>query len=145
MKTNPILLSAVVFLAACVPVAVAPGPAGARMAAFVRADTVADRLFFGRSIPGGGMVSDDDWAAFLRDVVTPRFPDGLSVWHADGQWLEASGTLAHEPTMVVEVVHPASEQVDAALQQIADEYKRRFRQEAVLRVTTPVRMRFYEE
>ena len=139
-----VLFTAALSLAACVPVAVTRTPAG-RMAMVVSADTVADRLFFGRSIPGGGMVSDDDSAAFLRDVVTPRFPDGLSVWRADGQWLEASGTLAREPTMVVEVVHPASDRVDAALQQIADEYKRRFRQEAVLRVTTPVRMRFYEE
>ncbi|HEX6747619.1 MAG TPA: DUF3574 domain-containing protein [Longimicrobium sp.] len=145
MRSLTLLATTALTLAACVPVAVAPGPAGVRMAALVSADTVADRLFFGRSIPGGGMVSDDEWAAFLRDVVTPRFPDGLSVWHADGQWLEASGTLEREPTVVVEVVHPASEQVDAALQQIADEYKRRFRQEAVLRVTTPVRMRFYDE
>lgn len=127
---------------ACAPaVAVAPGSAPAAVA---HADTVADRLFFGRSIPGGGMVTDEEWAAFLRDVVTPRFPDGLSVWRAEGQWLDSRGTLEHEQSMVVEVIHAASPQVDAALRDIADEYKRRFRQDAVLRITTPVRMRFYE-
>jgi len=133
---------AMVLASACVPVAVAP--AGGPVAASARADTVADRLFFGRSIPGGGMVSDEEWAAFLRDVVTPKFPDGLSVWRADGQWLDSRGTLEHEQTMVVEVIHPSSTAVDAALREIADEYKRRFRQDAVLRITTPVRMRFYE-
>ena len=113
-----------------------------RAAAF--GDTVADRLFFGRMIPGGGSVSDDDWAAFMRDVVTPRFPDGLSVWHADGQWLDSHGTLEHEQTMVVEVIHAASGEVDVRLREIADEYKRRFRQDAVLRITTPARMRLYD-
>ncbi|HEX8903604.1 MAG TPA: DUF3574 domain-containing protein [Longimicrobiaceae bacterium] len=138
-----LLLSAGMALAACAPVTtVAPPPSTVAVAA--RADTVADRLFFGRSIPGGGTVSDDEWAAFLRDVVTPRFPHGLSVWRADGQWLDERGTLEHEQAMVVEVIHPASPDVDAALLQIADEYKRRFRQEAVLRVTTPARIRFYE-
>src|SRR3954465_12817319 len=66
--------------------------------AAVFGDTVADRLYFGRSIPGGGGVPDDDWTAFLRDVVTPRFPSGLSVWRADGQWLDSQGTLEHEQT-----------------------------------------------
>ena len=107
-------------------------------------DTVADRLFFGRTIPGGGSVSDDDWTAFLRDVVTPRFPSGLSVWRADGQWLDSHGTLEREQTMVVEVIHPGSGEVEVRLREIADEYKRRFRQDAVLRITTPARMHFYE-
>ncbi|HEV7588143.1 MAG TPA: DUF3574 domain-containing protein [Longimicrobium sp.] len=113
-----------------------------RTAAF--GDTVADRLFFGRTIPGGGSVSDDEWSAFLRDVVTPRFPAGLSVWRADGQWLDSQGTLEHEQTMVVEVIHAASGEVEVRLREIADEYKRRFRQDAVLRITTPARMRLYD-
>jgi hypothetical protein len=141
-----LLLSAGFALAACAPaVTTARAPAAAPgTAVAAQTDTVADRLFFGRSIPGGGTVSDDEWTAFLRDVVTPRFPNGLSVWRADGQWLDSRGTLEHEQTMVVEVIHPASEQVDDALRQIADEYKRRFRQDAVMRITTPARMRFYE-
>lgn len=58
----------------------AEDPAGGTM--------VADRLFLGRQIPGGGMVSDADWTAFLAEVVTPRFPEGLTVWRAEGQWLD---------------------------------------------------------
>lgn len=132
-----------VLAAACAPAAVVT-PASAPVASIARGDTVADRLFFGRTIPGGGVVTDEEWAAFLRDVVTPRFPDGLSVWRADGQWLDSRGALEHEQTMVVEVIHPSSPEVDAALRAIADEYKRRFRQDAVMRVTSPVHMRFYE-
>ncbi|HEX9936937.1 MAG TPA: DUF3574 domain-containing protein [Longimicrobium sp.] len=107
-------------------------------------DTVADRLFFGRSIPGGGTVSDSAFAAFVDQVVTPRFPNGLTIYRADGQWRGESGNVEREQSVVIEVVHPAGPAADAELREIADEYKRRFRQEAVLRVTVPVRMRVYE-
>ena len=42
------------------------------------------QLFFGRSTIEGGEVSDEAWAAFLADTVTPRFPDGLTVLDAAG-------------------------------------------------------------
>jgi hypothetical protein len=108
-------------------------------------DTVADQLFFGRNIPGGGgTVSDSAWSAFLREVVTPRFPAGLTILRAEGQWREGDGRVVREDSLVLEVLHPAGPAADADLREIAEEYKRRFRQEAVLRVTLPVRMRIYE-
>lgn len=106
---------------------------------------VSERLFFGQSIPGGGLVASDDWATFLRDVITPRFPQGLTVWRAEGQWLEAAGVLAREPVIVVEIVQEPSQDLERRLEEIGLEYKRRFRQEAVLRVTSPIRQRVYEE
>ena len=108
------------------------------------AATVADRLFLGREIPGGGTVSDAEWAAFVEEVVTPRFPDGLTVWRADGQWLDARGLMVHEPVMVIEVLHPPGAEADVAIAEIANEYRRRFRQEAVLRVTVEAEMRLFE-
>lgn len=106
---------------------------------------VSDRLFFGRDIPGGGTVSDADWASFLEEIVTPRFPHGLTVWRADGQWLDAGGRTVREPVLVVEVLHPPGEEHDRAVAEIADEYRRRFRQEAVLRVTVEARSRLFEQ
>ena len=41
-------------------------------------------LYFGLSRPKGS-VSELDWQIFLRDEVTRRFPDGLTVWQAEGQ------------------------------------------------------------
>jgi hypothetical protein len=130
-------------LAACAPASPAPRTLP-RISAEASSDTVSDRLFFGRNIPGGGVVSDSAWTAFLAEVVTPRFPAGLTVWRGEGQWLGSQGTIDHESAMVVEIIHPASRADEAALGAISDEYKRRFRQEAVLRVTTPAQMRFYE-
>ena len=106
---------------------------------------VSERLFFGQSIPGGGTVSEQDWTAFLRDVITPRFPQGLTVWKGEGQWLEAAGGLAREPVIVVEIVHAPGTDLESALEAISQEYKRRFRQEAVLRVTATVRQRLYQQ
>jgi len=105
---------------------------------------IADRLFCGRSVPGGGTVSDDDWNAFVRDVVTPRYPDGLTVWRADGQWRGPDGVIVREPVMIIEILHPLSAEHDRVINDIAAEYKRRFHQDAVMRVTLPARMDFVD-
>src|SRR5438105_14079544 len=106
-------------------------------------NVVIDRLFFGTNIPSGGRVSDEEWKSFVRDVVTPRFKDGLTIFEANGQWLDPRGDLVHEHVMVVEVAHPPTVAIDAALREIASEYKKRFHQDSVLRVTTPASMTFY--
>ena len=105
---------------------------------------IADRLFCGRTIPGGGVVSDEEWSAFLSEVVTPRFPQGLTVWRADGQWREADGKIVKEPVMIIEILHPMAAEFDRSITEIAEEYRKRFRQEAVLRVTLPARMDFVD-
>jgi len=105
---------------------------------------VSDRLFFGRDIPGGGQVSDSAWAAFLAEVVTPRFPAGLTVWHGDGQWLDSRGVLEHEAAMVVEVMHAPGVPPDSVFERIATEYRTRFHQDAVIRVISRVWSLMYE-
>jgi hypothetical protein len=113
-------------------------------------DTVADRLYFGRDVREGcatspaRTVSDSAWATFLREVVSGRFPDGLTVYAAEGQWREGGGRIVREQTFVLEVVHPAGPSADADFREIAAEYRRRFCQQSVMRVTTPARQRFYD-
>jgi len=104
---------------------------------------VVDRLFFGTNIPSGGQVSDNDWKAFVKDVVTPRFKDGLTVVEGDGQWLDPRGDVVREHVHIVEVAHKRDVATDDAIRAIADEYKKRFKQDAVLRVTEPVTLRLY--
>jgi hypothetical protein len=136
-RLRPLLFAFV--LAGCAPSVRPATPAPAGMDAWV-----ADRLFFGRAIPGGGTVSDEEWAAFLAEVVTPRFPGGLTVWRAEGQWRDAQGGIVREPTFVVELFHPPDAQADAAVEAIAAEYRRRFRQESVLVVRAAAAVRFHE-
>src|SRR3954467_1710176 len=57
---------------------------------------VRTELYCGLSRPKGPDVTQAEWAAFLDEVVTPRFPDGFSVTDEYGQYREASGRLARE-------------------------------------------------
>lgn len=98
------------------------------------AAVVADRMFFGRNIPGGGTVSDSAWSAFLAEVVTPRFPDGFTVFRAEGQWRGVDGAIVREAGFVFEVEHPQGLPPDGVFEAIGTEYCSRFRQEAVLHV-----------
>lgn len=137
------VLLAATLAAGCAPSVGIGGPSTSPVAA--GEVWIADRLYFGRDIPGGGRVSDEEWSTFLREVVTPRFPDGLTVVRAEGQWRDAQGRVVTEPSAMVELMHPASAEADAAVEAIAAEYKRRFRQEAVMRVRVPADVRFFEE
>jgi hypothetical protein len=101
---------------------------------------LSERLFFGLSIPGGGKVSQEELDAFVAEVVEPRFPQGFTMWRAQGRWRGGS-----EETMVLEILHPLDERLARAVGEIADEYRRRFKQEAVLRVMMPARMELVTE
>ena len=96
---------------------------------------VLDRLYFGRSMPDGKEVSGKDWNLFVDQVITPRFPDGLTTWEAAGQWQEEDGDITRESTFFLEIVHSKSKAEINKLEAIIQEYKKRFQQESVLRVT----------
>ena len=58
------------------------------------APQVRTTLYFGLARPKGA-VTELEWQIFLRDEVTRRFPDGLTVWEAEGQWRTPAGTIDH--------------------------------------------------
>ena len=92
------------------------------------------RLFMGRGGDSGEVVDDAAWEAFLSDTVTPRFPDGLTVLDARGQWRGSSGTIQTERSKVLLVLAPPGGAAQRLIAEIADEYIRTFQQESVLRV-----------
>ena len=92
-------------------------------------------VYFGTETPSGH-VTPEAWTQFLSEIVTPRFPDGLSVWQASGQWRSASGQIIHEPSYVLSLIHPDDPVRNTAVQDIILSYKTRFQQEAVLRVNS---------
>ena len=92
------------------------------------------RLFFGRSRQGVEVVSDAAWDAFLADEITPRFPDGLTVLDAAGQWRDSSGTVIRERAkLVIILAGPGGESLRHT-EEIAEGFRRQFDQESVLRV-----------
>ena len=96
---------------------------------------VSETLYFGTQKPNG-FVSSEDWQTFLNESVTPRFPAGLSVWQAAGQWKSNAGPTVRESSYVLNIVHADTPAARAALGAVAGEYKSKFEQEAVLRVRT---------
>ncbi len=95
-------------------------------------------IYFGSEKGDGSEVSDAEWQAFLADEVTPRFPDGLTVFDARGQWLDTDADrLYREGTKVLNVLVP-SETVDEAKQaidEIADLYVEEFDQQVVFKTS----------
>jgi hypothetical protein len=93
--------------------------------------TTAD-LYFGRNIGASPGVSDPDWAKFVDEEITPRFPNGLSVGDVAGQWKGADGAIVREPSKAVMLVLSGEEGETAKLDAIRNAYKTRFRQESVM-------------
>jgi hypothetical protein len=94
-------------------------------------------LYFGLTRPSG-VIADAQWKAFLRTEVTPRFPQGLTTWEADGQWQRDDGRISRERAKVLLLVHDESSTTRAALQQIVQRYKASFQQQSVLWETARV-------
>jgi Protein of unknown function (DUF3574) len=133
-RAHPLLVSCIALLGACTVPAPQSCPGGQQ-------GMIAEYLYFGTAKPEG-QVSADDWKKFLDEVVTPKFPLGLSAWQASGQWKSAAGPVIREPSYVLSLIHENSEASDAAIVAIVRAYKTRFRQEAVLRVQGPACVSF---
>ena len=89
-------------------------------------------LLFGRKIGDRLGVSEAQWARFVDREISPRFPDGLTVLDAQGEWRDtARKIIVHEPSKLLEIVLPGKPDDIDALNRIAQAYKSRFRQQSV--------------
>ena len=88
-------------------------------------------LYFGLSRPKGS-VSELEWQIFLRDEVTKRFPDGLTVWQAEGQWLTPVGSIDREQSKVLLLVHADTAAARQSVQAVIHAYRDTFDQQSVL-------------
>jgi hypothetical protein len=88
-------------------------------------------LYFGLTRPTG-TVSEAEWQTFLREDVTPRFPDGLTVLEGDGQWRRPDGTIGREHSKVLVILHDDKPSTQQALQTLVRRYKQVFAQQSVL-------------
>jgi len=90
-------------------------------------------LYFGGDAGNGRAVSDAEWAAFMAEEVTPRFPDGLSVIDVAGQYREPSGRMVREKTKLIVVVIFDAPAHLAKVQALIEAYNRRHSQNSVFR------------
>ena len=95
------------------------------------APQVRTTLYFGLARPKGA-VTELEWQIFLRDEVTARFPDGLTVWEAEGQWRSPAGNIDHEQSKVLLLVHPDTSAARQSVQAVIEAYRKTFEQQSVL-------------
>jgi hypothetical protein len=90
-----------------------------------------DRLTFGLKRPDGSRITSADWQAFERDTLAPAFPEGFTLWTAEGAWRDATtGATIREPSAIVEIAHNGSKA--ALIESVAAAYAAQFDQDAVM-------------
>jgi hypothetical protein len=100
-------------------------------------------LLFGRKIGSRLGVSEGEWDRFVDREITPRFPNGLTVFNASGQWRDqASKKIVRESSKVVQIVLPGEAEDIARLNEIAGAYKTRFNQQSVGVIVRPACVSF---
>jgi hypothetical protein len=105
---------------------------------------VRTELYFGLGLADGhDGVDDAAWRAFLDAEVTPRFPSGLSVIEAYGQW--QGKQQAHPERLrskVIVLLYADGPAPRAAVDAIRAAWKAKTGDQSVLRVTQPADVSF---
>lgn len=113
---------------------------GERQRRFEASPFIRTELYFGRNRSDGGEVSQEEFDDFLSEFITPRFPDGLTVIKARGQFLNSQGDVERERSVVLILLYPvaARREKHVKVEEIREEYVTRFKQQSVLRVDYPL-------
>ena len=98
-------------------------------------------LMFGRNIGRRIGVSEGDFGRFVDREIMSRFPNGLTVFNAAGQWREQA-KIVREPSKVVQIVLPGQVDDTARLNEIVEAYKTRFKQQSVVMIVRPACVSF---
>ncbi|MEV6655286.1 DUF3574 domain-containing protein [Streptomyces sp. NPDC051219] len=70
---------------------------------------VATHLYFGTGRHDGKPpISDEEFMEFIADVVTPRFPSGLTIQEGRGQWRDKEGDINRERSYELTVLYPVT-------------------------------------
>ncbi|MGE0221812.1 MAG: DUF3574 domain-containing protein [Acetobacteraceae bacterium] len=110
----------------------APSPARMSCPAGMGPPMLLYNLYFGRSIPGIGEVTDREWSSFMDRVVTPNLPNGYTVYNASGAWMNPiTQKTIKSPTKVLQVALPDTPESFAAITRIRSAYQSDYRQELV--------------
>jgi len=92
-------------------------------------------LYFGTShADHSPPVTATQFQSFVNSVVTPRFPDGLTVLDGRGQWRNDDGSLSKETSHELILLYPLSDRsASGKIEYIRKTYEKQYDQESVLR------------
>jgi len=92
---------------------------------------------------GRGGASDTRWRRFLAHEVTPRFPDGLTVYETTGQWRDpARNIIVRERSRVLRIIVAADAPAREKIEAVAAAYKKQFAQKSIGIVMRPACVSF---
>lgn len=94
---------------------------------------ISDTLYFGAATPGG-RVTEPDWDGFLT---ASGYRGGATHWKARGLWTSRQGRMIEEDVYLLQIVYRESEGMENRITGLISQYRKRFRQESVLRVRAP--------
>lgn len=122
----------------------APGAVAERKAAWVRTE-----LFFSIGDWMETALSTEAqarWETFVEKEVTPRFPDGLTVFDGYGQWRDAAdganAPVQRERTRVLVVLHADTPEAARKVEEIRTAWKAATGDKSVLKVSSRAEVSF---
>ncbi len=100
-------------------------------------------LYFGARLRDQEGDYEAMWNDYLDTVVTPRFPEGLTVLDASGQWRVKEGQKPRRgASRIIILIHEASGEKLRYLDEIREIWKERAGHLSVLKVSVPVEVSF---
>ena len=100
-------------------------------------------LMFGRNTGNRLSVKEADWSRFVDREIMSRFPSGLTMFNAAGQWRDqATGKIMRELSKIVQIVLPCQAEDMTRLNEIVAAYKRLFKQQSVGMIVRPACVSF---
>lgn len=100
-------------------------------------------LFYGAGrLPADGS-KDTRWENYINEVVTPRFPEGLTLLEGTGQWRVKEGqTPRRHRTRILILIHEDTVENSRKVDEIRTLWKEISGQQSVLRVSQPAAVSF---
>jgi len=100
-------------------------------------------LYFGQSIPSGGMVTETEWKQFKENYINKVFKEGNTVINATGSWFDPDNhKMITEPAYLVIYDYKPSTHISKQIDSLRYWYKKLFQQQSVLRVDKKVKLSF---
>jgi Protein of unknown function (DUF3574) len=90
-------------------------------------------LYFGRSMEGGGEVTDAEWENFRDQVISPNLPGGYTLLDGNGTWSDPkTQSTVTEKTKIMIAATSDTAASTAAIRRVRSAYEQEFKQQSVV-------------
>ena len=104
------------------------------------------KMFMGLSRSGGAAVSKREWDQFVANNFVVEFPYGFTIIETTGYWQDqTTKSTIYENGKEIVILHEATPDNEAKINEIADKFRSRFDQQSVLISSRKTNVRFCEQ